>query len=119
MPLHYILAVEQPASRRLRRGAPLLLLLGMLAGALVPGLIAGDRPFQTSLCDDLEQAPASCGLLERTLSAALRGGGDLVQLDKADGADALSNASAASPNSQATVDSHDTRPSVVENERRS
>ena len=55
MPLHYTLASEPPASRRLRRCAPLLLLLGMLAGALAPGLIAGDRPFQTSLCDDLEQ----------------------------------------------------------------
>ena len=64
MPLHYTLALEPPASRRLRRCAPLLLLLGMLAGALVPGLIAGDRPFQTSLCDDLEQAPAACAPLE-------------------------------------------------------
>ena len=60
MPLHYTLASEPPASRRLRRCAPLLLFLGMLAGALVPGLIAGDRPFQTSLCDDLEHAPAAC-----------------------------------------------------------
>jgi hypothetical protein len=44
----------------------------MLAGALAPGLIAGDRPFQTSLCDGLEHAPAACAPLERTLSAALR-----------------------------------------------
>ena len=82
MPLHYTLASEPSAARRLRRCAPLLLLLGMLAGALAPGLIVGDRPFQTSICDDLEQAPATCAALERTLSAALRaGGGDLVQLD--------------------------------------
>jgi hypothetical protein len=31
----------------------------MLAGALAPGLIAADRPFQTSLCD-LEYAPVGC-----------------------------------------------------------
>ena len=93
MPLHYTLISEPPASRLLRRCAPLLLLLGILAGALVPGLIVGDRPFQTSLCDDLEQAPATCAALERTLSAALRaGGGDLVQLDEANGADAFSTA---------------------------
>jgi hypothetical protein len=62
--------------------APLLLLLGMLAGALAPGLIAGDRPFQTSLCG-LEQAPAACAPLERSLSAVLHdGGGELVQPSK-------------------------------------
>jgi hypothetical protein len=65
----------------------------MLVGLLAPGLIAGDRPFQTSLCDDLKQAPGVCAPLERTLSAALRaGGGDLVQLDKVNGADAFSTA---------------------------
>ena len=83
MPLHYRLASEPPASRLLRRCAPLFLLLGMLAGALVPGLIAGDRPFQISLCDDLEQAPSACAPLERSLSAVLRAGGaDLVQRDE-------------------------------------
>jgi hypothetical protein len=93
MPLHCTLASEPPASRRLRRCAPLLLLLAMLAGALAPGLIASDRPFHTSLCDDLEQAPAACAPLERTLSAGLRaGGGDLVHLDEANGADAFSSA---------------------------
>jgi hypothetical protein len=35
MPLHYILALETGASRRLRRCAPLLMLLGIFAGALV------------------------------------------------------------------------------------
>ena len=59
MPLHHTLALEPPAYRRLRRCAPLLLLPGILAGALAPGLIAGDRPFQISLCD-LEHAPAGC-----------------------------------------------------------
>jgi hypothetical protein len=59
MPLHYTLASDPPASRGLRRCALPLLLLGMLAGVLAPGLIAGDRPFQLSLCD-LEHAPAGC-----------------------------------------------------------
>ena len=59
MPLHYTLVLEPPASRRVRRCALPLLLLGMLAGVLAPGLIAGDRPFQASLCDDLEHAPAA------------------------------------------------------------
>jgi hypothetical protein len=91
MPLHYTLASEPPASRRLRRSAPLLLLLGILAGAPAPGLIAGDRPFQTSLCDDLEHAPAACAPLERTLSAVLRArGADLGQSDEPNGAGALS-----------------------------
>jgi hypothetical protein len=94
MPLHYTLASEPPAPRLLRRCAPLLLLLGMLAGALAPGLIAGDRPFQTSLCDDLEAARAACAPLERPLSAGLRAGGaDLVQPDEANGADAFSTGS--------------------------
>jgi hypothetical protein len=93
MPLHYTLTSEPLASRRARRSAPLLLLLGMLVGVLAPGLIAGDRPFQTSLCHDLEHAPAACASLERTLSAALRAGGeDLVQLDEANGADVFSTA---------------------------
>jgi hypothetical protein len=79
MSLHYTLASEPPASLRLRRCAPLVLLLGMLASTLVPGLIAGDRSFQISLCDDLEK-PAACAPLERLLSAAPRAGGaDPVQ----------------------------------------
>jgi hypothetical protein len=75
MPLHYTLASEPPVSRRLRRCAPLFLLLGILGGALAPGLIAGDRPFQTGLCDYLEHAPAAC-----------------LPIAEANGADALSTA---------------------------
>jgi hypothetical protein len=38
---------------------------------LAPGLIASDRPFQVSLCDDLAQAPEACAPRERTISAAM------------------------------------------------
>ena len=71
MPLHHMLACQPPASRRLRRWAPLLVLLGMLAATLAPGLIANDRPFQVSLCDDLEQTSPPCAPLEPTISAAM------------------------------------------------
>jgi hypothetical protein len=71
MPLHYTLASEPPGSRRVRRWAPLLVLLGLIAVVLAPGFVAGDRPFQTSLCDDLEQASEVCTPLERTVSAAM------------------------------------------------
>jgi hypothetical protein len=70
MPLHPAIACEPRASRRLRRWAPLVL-LGMLAAALAPGLIAGDRPFQTSLCDDLEQRPDACAALVHTVLATM------------------------------------------------
>ena len=70
MPLHHTLASEPPECRRFRQWAPLLLLLLLIAVALAPGLIVGDRPFQSSLCDDLAQAPEACGSLERTVSAA-------------------------------------------------
>ena len=71
MPLHPAIACEPPASRRLRRWAPLLLFLGLIAVVLAPGLIASDRPFQVSLCDDLAQAPEACAPRERTISAAM------------------------------------------------
>jgi hypothetical protein len=91
---HCTLTSEPPASRRLRRSAPLLLLLlGVLAGVLGPGLIAGDRSFQTGLCDNLEHAPAACASLEGTSSVDIRvGGGDLVQADQANRANAFSTA---------------------------
>jgi hypothetical protein len=80
MPLHYTLAAEPPAWRRFRLWAPLLLLLWLIAVALSPGFIAGDRPFQTSLCDDLVQVPEACASLERTLSAVMnRDGAGLAQ----------------------------------------
>jgi hypothetical protein len=75
MPLHYTLACEPPAGRRFRRWAPLLLLLGLTAVALAPGLIAGDRPFQTSLCDGFDQVPEACALRERTVSAVMSADG--------------------------------------------
>ena len=65
MPLHHTLACDSVASRRWRRYAPLLLIAGLTALALAPGLIAGDRPFQTSLCGDSEQAPELCAQLRR------------------------------------------------------
>jgi hypothetical protein len=65
MTLHQTLAYDSPASRRLRRYAPLLLLGGLLALALAPGIIAGDRPFQTGLCGALEQTPGACAQLGR------------------------------------------------------
>jgi hypothetical protein len=71
MSLHHTLACDSPGSRRLRRCAPLLLVVGLTAFALAPGLIAGDRPFQTSLCGDREQAPEACAQLGRTASAAM------------------------------------------------
>jgi hypothetical protein len=59
------IARESPISRRLRRWAPLLLVVGLTAVALAPGLIAGDRPFQRNLCLDHETLNA-CAQLWRT-----------------------------------------------------
>lgn len=58
MSLHHSIASEAPAARRFRRCAPLLLILGLTALALLPGLVAGDRPFQQSLCGDHEELDA-------------------------------------------------------------
>ena len=71
MSLHHALACEPPASRRLRWLAPLLVVAGLTMLALAPGLIAGDRPFETSLCGHVEDAAATCAQLERTASAAV------------------------------------------------
>ena len=72
MPLHHTLACDSSGSRRLRRYAPLLLVVGLTALALAPGVIAGDRPFQTNFCGDLAQAPEACAQLARTAAAAIR-----------------------------------------------
>jgi hypothetical protein len=79
MSLHHALACEPPGSRRLRWLAPLLLVAGLIACTLAPGLIAGDRPFQTSLCGDLGAAPDACAELERTASAAIQPVGGLAE----------------------------------------
>ncbi len=72
MPLRRKRVSDSPALRRWA-WEPLLVLLGLIAVALAPGLIASDRPFQTSLCDDFEP-PAACAPLERTISAATDAG---------------------------------------------
>jgi hypothetical protein len=75
MPLHCTRASEPLTSRRVPRCAPLLLLLGMHTGVLVPGCMSGDRPFQTSLCDDPEHAPAAtCVSLAYHLSSSVAAG---------------------------------------------
>ena len=65
MSLHHTLAYDPPAARRLRRCAPLLLVVSLTALALAPGLITGDGPFQASLCGASEQGPEACTQLAR------------------------------------------------------
>jgi hypothetical protein len=60
MPLHHTIACDSPASRRWRRCAPLLLVVGLAALALAPGVIFGDGPYQISLCGDLEEGRDAC-----------------------------------------------------------
>jgi hypothetical protein len=62
MSLHHSIACESSAARLLRRCAPLLLVVGLTAVALAPGLIAGDGPFQQSLCHDHEPHDACARL---------------------------------------------------------
>jgi hypothetical protein len=69
MPLSPAIVRETPASRRLRRYAPLLLAIGLSAAALLPGVIAGDRPFQRSLCIGDPVVPDSCAPPSRTAAA--------------------------------------------------
>jgi hypothetical protein len=68
MPLSHAIMRETPASRRLPRCAPLLLAIGLSAAALLPGLIAGDRSFERSLCIS-DPAPDACALPSRTTAA--------------------------------------------------
>jgi peptidoglycan/LPS O-acetylase OafA/YrhL len=65
MSLHHTIACESPASRRFRRCAPLLLVVGLTALALAPGAISGDRPHQISLCGEQGGAPDACPNLWR------------------------------------------------------
>ena len=69
MSLHHTLACDSPSSRRLRRCAPLLLVAGLTALALAPGMISGDRPFQASLCLDQQQPLEACAQLRSTALA--------------------------------------------------
>jgi hypothetical protein len=60
MSLHPTIARDSPALRRWRRCAPLLLVVGLTALALAPGVIFGDGPHQTSLCGDHEAGLDAC-----------------------------------------------------------
>lgn len=60
MSLSFSIASDSRTSRRLRRCAPLLVVLALMALALVPGMISGDRPFQISLCGDGQESLATC-----------------------------------------------------------
>ena len=73
MSLHHTIACDSPASRRWRRCAPLLLVMGLTALTLAPGVLSGDGPHQISLCDVHEEGLDACAqhwraaLAERTL----------------------------------------------------
>jgi hypothetical protein len=54
MSLSHCIAVDPPGSRRWRRCVPLLVVLGLTALALSPGMISGDRSFEINLCGDRE-----------------------------------------------------------------
>jgi hypothetical protein len=60
MSLHHTIACEPPTSRRWRWYAPLLLVAGLTALALAPGLISGDGPHQISVCGGEEGGPGGC-----------------------------------------------------------
>lgn len=60
MSLHHTIACEPPTSRRWRWYAPLLLVAGLTALALAPGLISGDGPHQISVCGAQEGALNAC-----------------------------------------------------------
>jgi hypothetical protein len=68
MSLHHTIVCDPPTSRWWRRYAPLLLVAGLTALALAPGLISGDGPHQISVCGLEEGGPDACA--ERS-SAAL------------------------------------------------
>jgi hypothetical protein len=60
MSLSHRIARDSPTSRRWRRCAPLLLVLGLTALVLTPGMISGDRSFHFSLCGDHEGGLEAC-----------------------------------------------------------
>lgn len=60
MSLSFSIASDTSTSRRLRRCAPVLVVMGLMALALTPGMISGDRPFQISLCGDGQEPSAAC-----------------------------------------------------------
>jgi hypothetical protein len=60
MSLHHTIVSDPPASRRWRRYAPLLLVAGLTALALVPGLVSGDGPHEISLCGTQEGGLDTC-----------------------------------------------------------
>jgi hypothetical protein len=60
MSLNHCIALDPPGSRRWRWCVPLLLVLGLAALALAPGMISGDRSFEISLCGDHEGGLEAC-----------------------------------------------------------
>ena len=60
MSLHYTILSDSSASRRWRRYAPLLLVAGLTALALAPGLVSGDGPHEISLCGAQEGGLDAC-----------------------------------------------------------
>lgn len=66
MSLTAAIASDPPASRWFRRCAPLLIVTGLTGLALMPGVIAGDRPYAVSLCAD--QPVHACAQLEQALA---------------------------------------------------
>jgi hypothetical protein len=56
---------DSPTLRHLRRCAPLLVVMGLMALALTPGIISGDRSFQISLCGQHQESGDACALLWR------------------------------------------------------
>jgi hypothetical protein len=73
MLLHHTIVSDPPASRRWRWYAPLLLVAGLTALALAPGLVSGDGPHEISLCGAQEGGLEACArhwgaaLAERSL----------------------------------------------------
>jgi peptidoglycan/LPS O-acetylase OafA/YrhL len=65
MSSRHSLASNSPMLRRLRRFAPLLVIVALTALALTPGMVSGDRSFEISLCADHRDSGDACALLRR------------------------------------------------------